>query len=152
MLLIRCCVSPCTNLQYNSLHLISGLTFGLLGRGEPVLINSIPGDTDDGQCERLEEEVARADRDTIVEEPPRLNGKWVSEGWVRYCPDFVTSSEINCSRDLSYTMIPQSSAMTTVIRGTQAMSSNLWWWSDWIFNYKVTGLAKWVGLQDRIWY
>jgi len=59
---------------------ISGLTFGLLGRGEPILINSIPGATDDGQCERLEEEVARADRDTLVEEPPRLNGKWVSEG------------------------------------------------------------------------
>ena len=59
---------------------ISGLTFGLLGKGEPILINSIPGATDEGQCERLEEEVARADRDTVVEEPPRLNGKWVSEG------------------------------------------------------------------------
>jgi hypothetical protein len=62
------------------IFLISGLTFGLLGKGEPVLTNSIPGATDDGKCERLEEEVARADRDTVVEEPPRLNGKWVSEG------------------------------------------------------------------------
>jgi hypothetical protein len=60
--------------------LISGFACGLLGMGEPTLINSIPGDAGDGRCERLEGEVARADRDTIAEDPPRLTGKWVSEG------------------------------------------------------------------------
>jgi hypothetical protein len=59
---------------------VSGLACGLLARVEPTLVNSISGDTDDGRCERLEVEVARADRDTVTEDPPLLTGKWVSEG------------------------------------------------------------------------
>ncbi|PSN52728.1 hypothetical protein C0J52_06144 [Blattella germanica] len=58
---------------------LTGCAYGLLGRGD-LLINSIPGDLDDAKCDRLADEVARADRDTIAEDPPRLAGKWVSEG------------------------------------------------------------------------
>jgi hypothetical protein len=72
--------SPLKSRYSKPLFLISGCSCGLVGRGEPTLINSIPGDANDGQCDRLEEEVARADRDTLVEDPPRLTGKWVSEG------------------------------------------------------------------------
>ncbi|XP_069701328.1 protein APCDD1-like [Periplaneta americana] len=70
-----------------------GCTCGLLGRSEPILVNSIPNDADDGQCDRLAEEVSRADRDTLVEDPPRLTGKWVSEGCeVRPGPEFLMRS------------------------------------------------------------
>lgn len=40
----------------------------------------LAGDWDDARCDRLAEDVADADQNTVVDSPPKMAAKWVSEG------------------------------------------------------------------------
>ncbi len=43
---------------------------------DPLAVN----DWDDARCDRLAEDVAYADQNTVVDNPPKMAAKWVSEG------------------------------------------------------------------------
>ncbi|XP_063235855.1 protein APCDD1-like [Bacillus rossius redtenbacheri] len=69
---------------------------GLCLAGARADDNRLPGAglaAEDPTCERLEEDVARADRHTVARDPPRLAGTWVSEGCeTRPGPEYVLRS------------------------------------------------------------
>lgn len=76
---------------------ISGLLFMLvIGHGRAELLLQDPllaGDWDDARCDRLAEDVAHADQNTVVDNPPKMAAKWVSEGCeVRPGPEFLLRS------------------------------------------------------------
>ncbi|XP_026273849.1 protein APCDD1-like [Frankliniella occidentalis] len=71
-------------------------TAGLTGGVRPELLLRDPlavNDWDDARCDRLAEDVAYADQNTVVDNPPKMAAKWVSEGCeVRPGPEFLLRS------------------------------------------------------------
>lgn len=62
--------------MFNACRPAAGCCFAELLLRDPLAV----GDWDDARCDRLADDVAFADQNTVVDDPPKMAAKWVSEG------------------------------------------------------------------------